>query len=198
MRTTKILRPISRHRIAQILPAIHCGSRATRPGMAVGIIRMLYNGLCTSRCFFFEDDDQNGRSGCQDQQDGLRHHNQCPRLAAIFTNFWKYTSIRLGHELLLIDLITHSICPVRFTSSTARLVAGAKLSLKADLRAAQSIPRGLSDGTQVSLSHPQTIGTSCETYACDFVRNRTHKTKTRAEARCVTHRLLSRRCDGAT
>ena len=99
---------------------------------------------------------------------------------------------------LLIDLITHSICPVRFTSSTARLVAGAKLSLKADLRAAQSIPRGLSDGTQVSLSHPQTIGTSCETYACDFVRNRTHKTKTRAEARCVTHRLLSRRCDGAT
>ena len=37
----KVFGPINRHRIAHVLPAIRCASRATRPGMDVEIIRMM-------------------------------------------------------------------------------------------------------------------------------------------------------------
>ena len=46
--------------------------------MTVGIIRIMCHGVCTSRRFHSEEDDQNYRPGCQDQPDCLLHYNECP------------------------------------------------------------------------------------------------------------------------
>ena len=44
VRAFKILGPISRHRIADILLHMKLVSRASRPGLTVGILRILCNG----------------------------------------------------------------------------------------------------------------------------------------------------------
>ena len=46
-RASKVLGPISRHRVADILPHMKIVSRASRPGLLVGFLRILCNGLCT-------------------------------------------------------------------------------------------------------------------------------------------------------
>ena len=48
--------------------------------------------------------------GCQDQLECLLHYNECPRFAAIFTNFRRHTGMRLRHELPLHDVITQTTC----------------------------------------------------------------------------------------
>ena len=40
-RVSKVLGPISRHHAAQILPLIRSAARASRPGVAVGILRVV-------------------------------------------------------------------------------------------------------------------------------------------------------------
>ena len=93
--------PISRHRIAQVLPAIRSASRATRPGLAVWIIRVMCNRLCTSKRFHVDDDDQGCRQGCR------RHYNQSPRMAAIPISEGRCS---LASELLLHDLTRKTGC----------------------------------------------------------------------------------------
>ena len=44
-------------------------SRASRPGLAVGFLRILCNGLCTSQRFHSEGDEQTCRVGCPDEPD---------------------------------------------------------------------------------------------------------------------------------
>ena len=44
-RASKVLGPISRHRVADILPHMKIVSRASRPGLLVGFLRILCNGL---------------------------------------------------------------------------------------------------------------------------------------------------------
>ena len=48
-RASNVLGPISRHRVADILPHMKIVSRASRPGLLVGFLRILCNGLlyCT-------------------------------------------------------------------------------------------------------------------------------------------------------
>ena len=53
-----IFGPISRHRITQVLVAVRKASRATRPGLIAGAIRVLCNGVCTSHRFCTENDDR--------------------------------------------------------------------------------------------------------------------------------------------
>ena len=48
-RASKVLGPISRYRIADILPHIKLVSRASRPGLTVGFLRILCHGLCTAQ-----------------------------------------------------------------------------------------------------------------------------------------------------
>ena len=48
-RATKILGRISRHLMAQMLPMLCDAARASRPGLAVGILRLLCSGVCTAR-----------------------------------------------------------------------------------------------------------------------------------------------------
>ena len=50
-RASRVLSPISRHRIADILPHMKKDSRASRPGLLVGFLRILCNGLYTARRF---------------------------------------------------------------------------------------------------------------------------------------------------
>ena len=47
-RASRVLGPISRHRVADILPHVKRVSRASRPGLLVGFLRILCNGLCTT------------------------------------------------------------------------------------------------------------------------------------------------------
>ena len=58
-RVSKILGPVSRFRIAQILPHNSHASRASRPGLTVGFLRNLCNGLCTAQRFHVEGDEKN-------------------------------------------------------------------------------------------------------------------------------------------
>ena len=48
-RATRVLGPNSRHRIADILPHMKRVSRASRPGLHVGFLRILCNVLCTAQ-----------------------------------------------------------------------------------------------------------------------------------------------------
>ena len=59
LRASKVLRPISRYRIADILPHMKLVSRASRLGLTVGVVRIHCNGLCTAQRFHTEDYEQN-------------------------------------------------------------------------------------------------------------------------------------------
>ena len=79
LRASKVLGTISRHRIADILPRMKHASRASCPGLTVGFLRILCNGLCTAQRFHSEGDEQTCRVGCPDEPDSLSHYNECPR-----------------------------------------------------------------------------------------------------------------------
>ena len=48
-RASRILGPISRFRNAQIMSQMSRASRTSRPGLSVGLLRILCNGLCTAQ-----------------------------------------------------------------------------------------------------------------------------------------------------
>ena len=77
-RASKVLGPISRYRVADILPHMILVSRASRPGLTVGFLRILCNGLCTAQRFHIEGEEQTCRVGCPDEPDSLSHYNECP------------------------------------------------------------------------------------------------------------------------
>ena len=74
-RASRVLGPISRHRIVDILPHMKRVSRASRPGLLVGFVRILCNGLCTAQRFHTVENDHTCRIGCPDEPDSLTHHN---------------------------------------------------------------------------------------------------------------------------
>ena len=51
----------------------------SRPGLVVGILRVLCNGLCTARRCHSYQDDQRCRMGCPDEAACVRHYDVCPR-----------------------------------------------------------------------------------------------------------------------
>ena len=64
VRASKVLGPISRHRIADILPHMKLVSRASRPGLIVGVLRILCNGNARLKQIHTEDCEQMCRVGC--------------------------------------------------------------------------------------------------------------------------------------
>ena len=54
-RASRVLGPISRHRVADILHHMKIVSRASRPGLLVGFLPILCNGLCTAQRFHTEE-----------------------------------------------------------------------------------------------------------------------------------------------
>ena len=83
-RITRVLGPISRHRIADILPHMKRVSRASRPGLLVGFLRILCNGLCTAQRFHTAEDDHTCRIGCPDAPDSLSHYIGVPDCTTSF------------------------------------------------------------------------------------------------------------------
>ena len=105
-RASRVLGPISRHRVADILPHVKLVSRVSRPGLTVGVFRILCNGLCTAQRFHTEKHDHTCRIGCPNEPDSLTHYNECPRLCNIFISFWRHVAILLQRNHLPHDLIT--------------------------------------------------------------------------------------------
>ena len=81
-------------------------SRASRPGLLVGFLRILCNGLCTARRFHTAENDHTCRIGCPDEPDSLTQCNVCSRLYNIFLSFWRHATILPPRNCLLHDLIS--------------------------------------------------------------------------------------------
>ena len=63
LRASRILGPVNRFRIAQIMPQMSLVSRASRSGLPIGILRILCNSLCTPHRFNVEGEEQMCRVG---------------------------------------------------------------------------------------------------------------------------------------
>ena len=87
VRASKVLGPISRYRVADILHHMKLVSRASRPGPTVGVLRILCNGLCTAQRFHTEEQEHTCRVGCLGEPDSLSHYNECPRWYDMFESF---------------------------------------------------------------------------------------------------------------
>ena len=96
LRVSRILAPVSRFRTAQILPQMNLASRASRPGLTVGFLRIPQH---------VEKEEQMCRVGCLDEPDSLSHCNECPLLYNFFASVCRQATVppRRGH--LLHDLI---------------------------------------------------------------------------------------------
>ena len=79
LRASKGLGPISRFRVVEILLHMKLVSRASRPGLTVGFLRVLCNGLCTAQRLHTGGEEQTCRVGCPDEPDSLSpsHYNEC-------------------------------------------------------------------------------------------------------------------------
>ena len=63
-------------------------SRASRPGLLVGFLRILCNGLCgAAQRFHTDEHDHTCRVGCPSEPDSLTHYKECPMLYNIFCFF---------------------------------------------------------------------------------------------------------------
>ena len=102
------LRTGCRHVTAQILPQMCHASRASRPGLAVGVLRVLCNGMCTAQRFHMEGEEQRCRVGCQDEPDSLSHYIECPLPHNFFTTVWRHAVVRPRRDHLFHDLITQT------------------------------------------------------------------------------------------
>ena len=84
---SRVLGPISRYRVADILLHMKLVSRASRPGLIAGFLCILCNELCTAQRFHAEEHDHTCRVGCLNEPDSLTHYIECHRLYNIFTSF---------------------------------------------------------------------------------------------------------------
>ena len=91
-RASRVLGPIGRHRVADILSHMKSVPRASRPGLLVRFLRIRCNGLCTAQRFHTEEHDHTCRIGCPNEPDSLTHYNECPRLYNIFISFWRHAA----------------------------------------------------------------------------------------------------------
>ena len=106
LRASRILGPISRFRVAEILPHMKLASCASRPGLTVFFLRILCNGLCTAHRFHVEGEAQMCRIGCPDEPDSISHYNECPELYNLFASIWVHATSLPRRSHLLHDLVT--------------------------------------------------------------------------------------------
>ena len=83
-RASRMFGSISEHLVAQVIPMIRNAAQASRAGLAVGILQVLCNGMCTAKRFHVDSEEQSCRVGCIDESDCLSHCNRCPLLCDIF------------------------------------------------------------------------------------------------------------------
>ena len=106
VRASRILGPISRYQIADILPHMKLASNASRLGLAVGILRVLCNGFFTAQRFHNDEEDHTCHVGCPDRPDSLSHYHECLRLYDLFSSFWRQAAVHPRRSHLLLDLIS--------------------------------------------------------------------------------------------
>ena len=63
-RASRVLGPISRYRVADIDLHLKLVSRASRPGLLLGFLRILCNGMCPAQRFHTEEHDHTCCVGC--------------------------------------------------------------------------------------------------------------------------------------
>ena len=105
VRASRVLGPTSRHHVAQIIPLVRNAARASRSGVAVGILRVLYNGMCATTRFHVENGEHSCRVRCRDEPDCLSHSNKCPPVSNIFGLLWRNAEIhpRESHIFCIIS-----------------------------------------------------------------------------------------------
>ena len=106
-RASRILGPISRRLMEQIIPKICNAARVSRPGFAVGILRVLRNGMCTAKRFHVDSEEQTCSVGCIDEPDCLSHC-KCPLLSDIFVTIWRNAGVHFRADPLFHDLTTQT------------------------------------------------------------------------------------------
>ena len=107
-RASRILGPISRHLMEQIIPMICNAARASRPGFAVEILRVLCNGMYKAKRLHVDNEEQTCRVGCSDEPDCLSHY-KCPLLSDIFVSIWRNAGVHFREGQLFHDLITQTL-----------------------------------------------------------------------------------------
>ena len=86
-----------------LIPMICNAARASRPGLAVGILRVLCNDMCTAHRFHTDDEEQRCRVGCPDEPHSLSHHNECPLLYNLVIAAWRTAAVRPRRDHLFHD-----------------------------------------------------------------------------------------------
>ena len=84
LRASIVLGPICRYRVADILHHMKLVSRASRPGLTVGVLRILCNGLCAALRFHTEEYDHTCRVGCPNEPDSLTLQRVSPVVRHIY------------------------------------------------------------------------------------------------------------------
>ena len=106
VRASKILGPISRYRVADILHHMKLASNASRPGLAVGMLRVLCNGMCTAQRFHNDEEEHTCHVGCPDRPDSLSPYNECPLLYELLSSLRRQADSQPRRSHLLLDLIS--------------------------------------------------------------------------------------------
>ena len=105
LRASKALGPISRYRVADILPHMKLASRASRLGS-----RLVFYASCATVCARHEDFTLKETSKRVVLDVGmnpiLSHYNECPNLYNMFTSIWEQANELPRRNHLLHDLIT--------------------------------------------------------------------------------------------
>ena len=105
LQASKVLGPITRYRVADILHHMKLVSRPSRPGLTDGVRRILCNGLCAAQRFHTEVNEQMCRVGCPNEPDSLITTNAL-RLYDMFVSIWGHVAVFPRRNHLLHDLIT--------------------------------------------------------------------------------------------
>ena len=108
-RASRILGLISRHLMAQILRMICYAARASRPGFAVGVLRVSCTGMCKAKRFHVDNEERTCRVGCPDEHDCLSQYNKCPLLSNIFVTVWKNAGVHFREDQLFHDFIAQTL-----------------------------------------------------------------------------------------
>ena len=98
-----------RHHMAEIIPMIRHAARASRPGLAVGILRLLCNDRWTAKRLYVDNEEPTCRVGCLDEPDLSFPLQQCLHISNIFVAFWRIAGIHLRGDRFFHDLITQTL-----------------------------------------------------------------------------------------
>ena len=84
-------------------------ARASCPGLAVGILCVLCNGMCTAKRFHMDDEEEKCRVGYFVEPDLLSHNIEFSLLDNFVIAAWRNAAVRFRRENVFHDLITQTL-----------------------------------------------------------------------------------------